>query len=587
MKSSPEDRFERQLSSRLVFLPVLLTFALSLLLTACGGHSVSTPSSQPTGTTASKVLSVTAQVLSSATTGSLYSAGLTASGGGLPYSWKISSGRLPDGIEIDSSTGVLSGTTSQTGTFAFQASVIDSRGVDAYGSFSILVLGNTPPTLSITTQTLPSATVESPYSVSLAAIGGAPPYSWNISSGVLPDGFELDRDTGLLSGTTTDTGTFGFRASVTDSQGVEVDASLSILSTANVLLNYYVNSSSGSDSNDGLAPTTGGGHGPWMTISHADAYLVLGPIGTNVNVAAGNYNGDLTTTHTGTSSTPITFISTTPLGAFIVGNGSNQIAWKVAGNYQTISGFDITGTTTDYQGIDLNASYGTASGNRVHDLPGTACPSNGGQGIGDFGSSSSGFSNNSIIGNQIYNIGSSGCNVIHGIYVSNPNDIVENNVVGGIGGGQCITSYHQATNLVISNNTVFNCGHIGILLGNHSGSLSNTTMDNNIVYDAFGIGISCYTGLGSNVNVSNNNVYNSGGIGGAEIANCTLSGNITTDPLFVDYQANGTGNYSLQSVSPALAAGTRSCSSGGISPCTPSTDILGSPRANPPSIGAF
>jgi hypothetical protein len=45
MKSSPEHTLEIQPSSRFVFLPVFLTFALSLLLTACAG--VSTPSSQP------------------------------------------------------------------------------------------------------------------------------------------------------------------------------------------------------------------------------------------------------------------------------------------------------------------------------------------------------------------------------------------------------------------------------------------------------------------------------------------------------------------------------------------------------------
>ena len=443
------------------------------------------------------------------------------------------------------------------------------------------------PTLSITTHTLPWATVESPYNVSLAATGGAPPYLSEISSGVLPDGYALGRNTGLFSGTTGQIGTFAFQAGVTDSQGDEAHASLSILSKENVPLNYYVNSSSGSDSNDGLAPTTGGGHGPWMTISHADTSLVLGPIGTNVNVAAGTYYGDLITSHAGTSGKPVMFISTTPLGAFIVGNGSNQISWKVTGDYQTISGFDITGTDTDYQGIDLHSSYGTAIGNRVHDLPGTACPSNGGQGIGDFGNANSGLNNNSIIDNQIYNIGSSGCSLIHGIYVSNPNDVVENNVVGGIGGGQCITSYHQATSLVISNNTVFNCGHIGILLANNSGSLANTTVDNNIVYNAQGIGVSCYKGLGSNINISNNDVYNSGGIGGGKVAKCTLRGNTTVDPLLVDYQANGTGNYSLQSGSPALGAGTTSCSAGGASPCTPSTDILGSPRSTPPNIGAF
>lgn len=50
--------------------------------------------------------------------------------------------------------------------------------------------------LSISTQTLPSATVDNPYSAPLAATGGTPPYSWEISSGVLPNDFALASNVG-------------------------------------------------------------------------------------------------------------------------------------------------------------------------------------------------------------------------------------------------------------------------------------------------------------------------------------------------------------------------------------------------------
>lgn len=49
---------------------------------------------------------------------------------------------------------------------------------------------------------------------------------------------------------------------------------------------YYV-SLTGSDSNDGLSPTTGGGHGPWLTIAHADMSSRTG--GDCINVAPGTY----------------------------------------------------------------------------------------------------------------------------------------------------------------------------------------------------------------------------------------------------------------------------------------------------------
>src|ERR1700683_3255749 len=72
--------------------------------------------------------------------------------------------------------------------------------------------------LSIATQTLSSATETTPYSVGLAAMGGVPPYSWEVSSGTLPGGFTLASNTGVLSGTTTQIGTFIFSATVTDSK---------------------------------------------------------------------------------------------------------------------------------------------------------------------------------------------------------------------------------------------------------------------------------------------------------------------------------------------------------------------------------
>ena len=59
----------------------------------------------------------------------------------------------------------------------------------------------------ITTDSLPSATVGSPYSAALAAAGGRPPYRWEISRGTLPAGLSLSTG-GTISGTPSATGTF-------------------------------------------------------------------------------------------------------------------------------------------------------------------------------------------------------------------------------------------------------------------------------------------------------------------------------------------------------------------------------------------
>jgi Putative Ig domain len=199
-------------------------------VTVTDSHRVATNGSLSVKVVGNTVLplGIATRALPSATVGSPYADSLAATGGVPPYSWNISSGVLPNGFGLDRDTGLLSGTTSQTGVFAFQVTVTDSHRVATNASLSILVVGNTPPPLGIATQTLPSATVGSPYADSLAATGGVPPYSWDISSGVLPEGFGLDRDTGLLSGTTSQTGLFAFQAAVTDSQEARAYASLSI-----------------------------------------------------------------------------------------------------------------------------------------------------------------------------------------------------------------------------------------------------------------------------------------------------------------------------------------------------------------------
>jgi len=77
-----------------------------------------------------------------ATTGTVYAADLSALGGLSPYSWRLASGTLPAGLTF-SSSGVLTGTPSRPGSFAFVASVSDSSNQQATQSYSLTVAGNT------------------------------------------------------------------------------------------------------------------------------------------------------------------------------------------------------------------------------------------------------------------------------------------------------------------------------------------------------------------------------------------------------------------------------------------------------------
>lgn len=83
-----------------------------------------------------------------------------------------------------------------------------------------------PGTLTITTTSpLPSGVVGTPYSQTLMASGGTPPYTWSILTGSLPGGLSLTPSTGVISGTPTAAGTFSFTAQVTDADEAGATAS--------------------------------------------------------------------------------------------------------------------------------------------------------------------------------------------------------------------------------------------------------------------------------------------------------------------------------------------------------------------------
>ena len=70
----------------------------------------------------------------------------------------------------------------------------------------------------VTASTLPAGVAGSAYSQALAAFGGNAPYRWVRTAGTLPPGLLLSA-AGILSGTPTSTGTFGFTIQTADAQG--------------------------------------------------------------------------------------------------------------------------------------------------------------------------------------------------------------------------------------------------------------------------------------------------------------------------------------------------------------------------------
>jgi hypothetical protein len=161
-------------------------------------------------------LTITNSALPPGSIGVAYSVQLTATGGsGAGYTWGLLSGPLPQGLVLNPASGVISGVPVANGASSITVQVSDSGGATASRSFSITIGSS----LAIGLATLPAAATSAPYSQTLNATGGSPPYTWTLASGSLPQGLQLGVATGQITGTPTAGGLFVFTAQVQDATG--------------------------------------------------------------------------------------------------------------------------------------------------------------------------------------------------------------------------------------------------------------------------------------------------------------------------------------------------------------------------------
>jgi len=161
---------------------------------------------------------------STAQVGVPYSSALVATGGVPPYTYSIASGSLPPGLTLNASTGAITGTPTQSGTFNYTAKAVDSTGASVTTNCSIVVQ---PATLTLTCASS-TGEVGLAYSSSVVATGGVTPYTFAIVSGSLPPGLTLNASTGAITGTPSSEGTFSFTVQVTDANGNTATASCAI-----------------------------------------------------------------------------------------------------------------------------------------------------------------------------------------------------------------------------------------------------------------------------------------------------------------------------------------------------------------------
>jgi len=103
-----------------------------------------------------------------------FSQTVTAAGGTPPYTFSIASGTLPTGLNLNATTGVISGTPGAGGTSTFTVTATDARGQSGSKTISISIIVPPPPpatiTLGTTTQPAVGLTTNAPYPLEITGV---------------------------------------------------------------------------------------------------------------------------------------------------------------------------------------------------------------------------------------------------------------------------------------------------------------------------------------------------------------------------------------------------------------------------------
>jgi streptogramin lyase/PKD repeat protein len=256
--------------------------------------------------------------------GSPYTVTITATGGTAPYSY-ATAGTLPPGLTF--AAGVLSGTPTANGTSVFAVTATDASGCTGTASYTVTIGGGCP-SIDLNPTTLPNARVGVPYSQTVAATGGAAPYTFSVTG--LPAGLTFSQSgpqSVLLSGTpTTLTGipTPTVTVTATDTNGCSGSRGFSIAvsncSTIAISPAALPSGSPGAPYRQVLSAT--GGAGPF-TFALASGSLPAGLTISPSGVIAG----------TPTSAGDFSFKLTATDAAGCIGTGNYSMKIVVAGGF--------------------------------------------------------------------------------------------------------------------------------------------------------------------------------------------------------------------------------------------------------------
>jgi hypothetical protein len=248
------------------------------------------------------VLTTSAQVPAAVVNTAYAGATLTAANGTAPYTWTMTGGALPTGMNL-SAAGAISGTPTQTGAFNFTAQVKDSAApTPRTATASLLLNVNQPPAITSANSTTFSVGANGTFTVT-ATGSPAPTFS---ETGALPSGVTLNTTSGVLSGTPAANTGKSYPITITAQNGATPNATQNFTLTVNQA--PAITSATSATFIAGTLGTftvTATGF-PAPTLSQTGAL----PVGVNFNTATGVLTG--TTSAQGTY--PLVFTAANGIG---------------------------------------------------------------------------------------------------------------------------------------------------------------------------------------------------------------------------------------------------------------------------------
>jgi hypothetical protein len=275
-----------------------------------------------------------------------YSQQLTASGGSQPFTFTVTAGALPNGLTVDT-TGLLSGSPLEVGTFMFTVQAVNSDGCTGSQAYTLTIDCGTISILP-SNPILPAGQTGTFYSQTFTASGGASPFTFSVFAGTLPPGLTLD-SAGNLTGTPTAGGTSNFTVHVVDAFNCAVNAAYSL--TINVVFSVLNISPQCGPAAGGTSVTINGfAFDPAATVTiagNAATNVVVNGTGTQItaDTAANSpgVSGDVVITNPGPATATLTngygydyldVPSTNPFHSFVCAMERNQITGGCGGgNY--------------------------------------------------------------------------------------------------------------------------------------------------------------------------------------------------------------------------------------------------------------